>query len=512
MPRLAVLLLAALPASAFAEPAATIDSGAVRGVTAGDVESFKGIPFAAPPVGPLRWQPPQPAARWTGTRAATDYGHDCMQKPFPSDAAPLGTAPSEDCLVLNVWRPAGTKPGTKLPVMVWIYGGGFVNGGSSPAVYDGSAFARQGIVTVSFNYRLGRFGFFAHPALKQGGNFGLMDQQAALQWVKRNIAAFGGDPAQVTIVGESAGGMSVTALLGSPAARGLFTRAVIMSGGGRVDAPLRKLHEDQPGMPSADKVGADFARSVGVEGEDVAALARLRALPAEAIIADLNLATPPDGRKLYTGPVEDGVTLAGSTEAVLARAGQAPVPVMVGATGADIGFLPVKTKDEAFATFGADAAAARADYDPKGDRDTGAVIAAIGGDRFMVEPARHIAAQVAKAAQPVFYYRFSYVADSVRKEWAGAYHASDIPYFFDTVAAKYGAALTPQDAGMAKAMNRYLAAFVKTGVPSAEGLPAWPRFEKKGPMMDFSAGGKLIVGPDPWEKRLDRIEALAGNK
>ena len=173
-----------------------VEGGSIKGAVADGVLSFKGIPFAAPPQGDLRWRPPQPVVAWTGVRPATEYGHDCMQKPFGGDAAPLGTEPAEDCLVVNVWRPA-EKGAAKLPVMVWIYGGGFVNGGSSPAVYDGSQFAKHGIVFVSFNYRLGRFGFFAHPALtaegKGGplGNYGFMDAIAAMKWVKNNVAAFG---------------------------------------------------------------------------------------------------------------------------------------------------------------------------------------------------------------------------------------------------------------------------------------------------------------------------------
>jgi para-nitrobenzyl esterase len=205
----------------------TIDTGQLKGAVADGVVSFKGVPFAAPPVGDLRWRAPQPVKAWTGVRQATEFGADCMQKPFPGDAAPLGVTPAEDCLYVNLWLPQSGAAG-KLPVMVWIYGGGFVNGGSSPAVYDGSPFAKRGVVFVSFNYRLGRFGFFAHPALTkenpQGplGNYGYMDQIAALKWVQRNVAAFGGDPGNVTIFGESAGGGSVLALMTSPLAKGLF--------------------------------------------------------------------------------------------------------------------------------------------------------------------------------------------------------------------------------------------------------------------------------------------------
>ena len=181
------------------------------------VKFFKGIPFAASPVGDLRWRPPQPAVGWKGVRDATQYGHDCMQKPFPSDAAPLGTTPSEDCLVGNVWLPEHHTG--KLPILIWIYGGGWVNGGSSPAVYDGSQFAKQGILFYSFNYRLGRFGFFAHPALtaesRDGmlGNYAFMDQIAAIKWIRKNAQAFGADPENVTVFGESAGGWSVHMLM-----------------------------------------------------------------------------------------------------------------------------------------------------------------------------------------------------------------------------------------------------------------------------------------------------------
>ena len=199
-----VLLLVWSASEARAEDAASprvkLDSGQVQGAVHQTVAYFKGIPFAAPPIGNLRWRPPQSVHKWSGVRKAAEFGADCMQLPFPSDAAPLGVKPAEDCLYLNVWRPANPPHG-KLPVFVWIYGGGFVNGGTSPAVYDGSAFARDGVVFVSFNYRLGRFGFFAHPAISAEqpagplGNYGLMDQIAALKWIQRNIAAFGGDPA-----------------------------------------------------------------------------------------------------------------------------------------------------------------------------------------------------------------------------------------------------------------------------------------------------------------------------
>ena len=233
-------------------------------------------------------------AKWQGVRDATGYGADCMQVPFPSDAAPLGMKPAEDCLYLNVWRPAHAA-GKKLPVLVWIYGGGFVNGGSSPAVYDGSPFARDGVIFVSFNYRLGRFGFFAHPALSAEkpagplGNYAIMDQIAALKWVRRNIAAFGGDADNVTICGESAGGMSVHILMTSPAASGLFQKAIVQSGGGRPN--LLRGRPLAGGPDSAEAIGVAFAKQAGIEGTDAQALQKLRALPADALLNGLNMAT-----------------------------------------------------------------------------------------------------------------------------------------------------------------------------------------------------------------------------
>ncbi len=260
-----------------------IDAGILEGVQDGDVVSFKGIPYAAPPAGNLRWRPPQPVQAWTGVRKATNLENDSMQKPIVSDMAAPATKRGEDCLYINVWRPAGNRDGTPLPVMVWIHGGGFVNGGSSDPLNDGSALARRGIVVVSFNYRLGRFGFFAHPALTaeqpQGplGNYGYMDQLEALRWVQRNIAAFGGNPDQVTIVGESAGGQSVLDHLTMPASRGLFHRAIAMSGGGRTLLGGFPLTGGERRWPDAEEIGLNFARSEGVRGTGAKALAALTA-------------------------------------------------------------------------------------------------------------------------------------------------------------------------------------------------------------------------------------------
>jgi len=333
-------------AGAIADPAVQpvrIETGQVSGVAAEGVMAFKGLPSAAPPVDDRRWRAPQPPLPWTGVRVADAYGHDCMQEPFPSDAAPLGTPPSEDCLVLNVWSPRELAGG-KRPVLVWIYGGGFVNGGSSPAVYDGSRFARRGIVFVSFNYRLGRFGFFAHPALAKEnpagplGNYGFLDQIATLRWVQRNIAAFGGDPGNVTIFGESAGGGSVNTLMISPLAGGLFHKAIVESGGGRNGGPMpmRLMREGGPhGEPSGEAIGLAFAASALVKGEDAAALAALRKLPAAALVNGMNLMNQqPDTN---AGPMVDGQIVPTDVETALRAGQQARVPYMVGANDRDTG-------------------------------------------------------------------------------------------------------------------------------------------------------------------------------
>jgi para-nitrobenzyl esterase len=464
----ACLLVAAslaLPAALQAQTVAT-QSGAVAGRTSNGVASWKGVPFAAPPTGEYRWRAPRPASPWTGVRQAADYGHDCMQLPFPSDAAPLGTQPAEDCLTLNVWKPVQAK--TKLPVVVWIYGGGFVNGGASPPTYSGDNLARQGVMFVSFNYRVGRFGTFAHPQLTRSdpdhgllGNYGYMDQLAALRWIQANIAAFGGDPGNVTIIGESAGGMSVNMLVTSPMAKGLFQRAVVMSGGdgaamGGVD------------LAAIEKVGIDFAASKGVAADDPQALAKLRALSADQVTDGLNLMAlfaPESGSRTFASPFADG-KLALDAAAAYRSGNFAHVPMIIGATSNDIG----------------------------------------GPTGFMVAGARQVAAAVADQGVPTWSYRFSYVARSINKK--GADHASDIPYFFDTTAIKYGDKTTPDDIAMGKTISAYIVNFAKTGDPNGPGLPTWPRYSRADDqVMDFTEDGRAATNKSPLSASIDVLPA-----
>lgn len=493
-----------------------IDSGKLQGGMDNGVASFKGIPFAAPPVGNLRWRPPQPVTSWSGVRSTTAYGSDCMQLPFPSDAAPLGTPPAEDCLYLNVWTPAHSAK-EKLPVMVWIYGGGFVNGGSSPAVYDGSQFAARGVVFVSFNYRVGRFGFFGFPALSREGaghplgNYAYMDQIAALQWVQRNAHAFGGDPGNVTVFGESAGGGSVLMLVTSPATKGLFEKAIVESGGGR-DALLgvRYLDKTSPaGLPSEEDLGVAFAKANGITGTDDAALAQLRALPADKVVDGLNMASMQKAAPTYGGPIEDGVIVTQTPQEALQSGNYAKVPLMIGANSADIGFPRWHTLADTWAAFGPDAEKAEAVFDPTKSGNVMMVGWTIGAEMMMIEPARFVASTIAAAGGSSYEYRFSYVAQSIRKQVPGAFHATEIPFVFDTVKAKYGAALADSDEAIARQANEYWVNFAKTGNPNGPGLPTWPAYSAASDtLMNFTNDGP-VAQPDAWKDRLDLVEKLA---
>jgi para-nitrobenzyl esterase len=399
-----------------------------------------------------------------------------------------------------------------MPVMVWIYGGGFVDGGTSPAVYDGTAFARDGVVLVSFNYRLGNFGFFAFPALSRQahgqllGNYAFMDQIAALRWVQRNAAAFGGDSRNVTIFGESAGGVSVNALLMTPLARGLFAKAIIESGGGRSNIyPRRPL--SAPG-DSAERVGIALARHLGVEGEDAGALASLRALPAARLIDGLNMATEPDDHTYVGGPILDGKLYPGTPVRIYEAGGGARVPVMIGANTAEIGHVSAASLPALWASYGPYAAAARRIYDPDGRRSLEEVSSAAGSDLWMVEPARAIARILSARGQRVYEYRFDYVATSLRNTTAGAPHASEIPFAFDTVAAHYGKETSRTDEAMARAVHAYWVAFARTGRPAAVGEPAWPEYRTGTDRLMWFTNHGPVAETDPWRMRLDLVERV----
>jgi para-nitrobenzyl esterase len=364
-----------------------------------------------------------------------------------------------------------------LPVVFWIYGGGFVNGGASPPIYSGAGLARLGVVFVSANYRVGRFGTFAHPALTRAdedaglfGNYGYMDQLAALQWLQRNVSAFGGDPTNVTIVGESAGGMSVHALVTSPLAKDLFARAVIMSGGdGNGMGPAT--------LASTEQIGADFAAGKDIAADGPDALGKLRALSAEQVTDGLSMMAllAPNAPRTFASPFNDGKL---AVDAGIAyRTAKFPhVPMMIGATSADIG----------------------------------------GKTGVMVAGARHIETVLASQNVPVYAYRFSYVAEKPPAAPAGAPaqdgagHASDVPFFFNTQQIKYGADTTARDNEMGRVISAYLVNFARSGDPNGAGLPKWPRYDSaQDVIMDFATSGDAVPGKDPWGAELDAAAQTA---
>ena len=515
-----------------AQPAVVrVDSGDVQGVVDDEVESFKGIPFAAPPVGDLRWRPPRAPAHWTGVRQAKEFGPDCMQGRFGPPPAAAGAhappAPSEDCLYLNVWRPASSST-RNLPVLVWIYGGGFVGGSSASSNTSGVGFARQGVILVAMNYRVGRFGFFAHPALSRAhpeenkGNYAYMDQIAALQWVKRNIAAFGGNPNNITIFGFSAGGVSVHSMLASPQARGLFHKAIAESGGSR-DSVLtaRPISKDgvDPNYPvSAETIGIQFARSMGIDGTDPGALAQLRGLSAEQVLRG---APPQPGVSLpsyETTPILDGKLITETAENAYKARRQPRIPFLAGSNSADTAGNRIRatTKDELFARFGKWSEQAKAAYDPDGSTDLATLVSRANDDFGQAEPARFAASAFATNGSPAYLYRFSYVQSALREKMrAGAPHGGEIAYVFGTLTAGRGVTPSAEDMAVSRMAHSYWVNFAKNGDPNGPGLPNWPPHDpKKDLIFEFKPDGSAGAGPDPRKARLDvtQLNTEAGKR
>ena len=492
----------ASPTQAADAPRASISTGDLIGAADGGVAAFKAIPYAAPPVGALRWRPPEPAAAWSGARDASNVGPICLQIYNPKDNG-VGPLPaSEDCLTLNVWTPA--KGRARLPVMVWIHGGGFVNGSGTAPLYDGTALARQGVVVVTLNYRLGRFGFFAHPALTvesptgPTANYALMDQIAALRWVAANIQAFGGDPEQVTIFGESAGGIAVNTLMISPAARGLFKRAIVESGAGRSPYP-RLARLNTGGQPSAEDRGVAFLKSIGVDAKDAAAL---RAIPADKI------AGAPDPSVFDGfGPIVDGRIVPLAVPDAFAQGLEAPVPYIVGSNSLEFPIPPAQLPGALTGLLRL-APAAQADL-AKAYPDRAAFEAHVLSDVIFGEPARSLAALHAANGRPTWLYRFSALSPSMRGKLGGAPHASEREYVFETL----NASPWPtggDDAKIAADMSGYWTSFAKHGDPNGGGRAKWPGYSKSADiLLNFTDAGP-VAQKTPDAASLDTINALQG--
>ncbi len=511
-------LVAYISSAQSNSPVVQTASGKVSGVTEGDVSYFKGIPYAAPPVGENRWRPPQPVTPWKDVLDATKDCADCPQRAWPGSTAKQ----SEDCLFLNVWTSATVTKKSKLPVMFWIHGGAFVGGSGSGPGSAGTAFVKQGVILVTINYRLGRLGHFAFPALSKEhpeefkGSYAFMDQIAALKWVKENIATFGGDPNNVTIFGFSAGGVSVHSLLTIRAAKGLFHKAIGHSSGGRdgvlTGRPINKENADPLYTVSAETIGVNFARKHKITSTDEDALAKLRSLSAEKIV-DGGQESDSTGARIYSGPILDGKLVVETAESVYKSGRFERVPLMIGNCSAEIGgaFVSNATSKEAlFALFGEQEAEAKAAYDPDGNKEFAEIQTKFNTDWVWGEPARMTARAFVAKHEPAYIFQFGYVPAAARERARyGAGHGSDISFVFNTLNARWGAPAeaTPAEKELARIMNTYWTNFAKTGNPNGKGVPNWPLYHtQKEEILDIDLDGKALSKPDPRKARFNVIE------
>lgn len=462
---------------------------------AAGIRCFKGVPYAAPPVGPLRWRPPAPVKPWSGIRRTDTFGPNSLQGVVFDDIDPRPAGVSEDCLYLNIWSGA-VASGDLLPVMVWIHGGGFVVGSGSEPRYDGSNLAARGIVVVTLNHRLNALGFLAHPDLsaesphRASGNYGFLDLVAALGWVKRNIAAFGGDPNRVTIAGESAGSVAVSALMASPLAKGLFVRAI-----GESAAMFESPGQPILSLAEAEEAGRAFARKLRASS-----LEALRAAPAEDILA----AAPGLGFR----PTIDGYFLPRPPAQIFAAGEQSDVPLMAGWNrdeGFNFSLLNGAAEGETYETrvraiFGADAAEALRFY-PSGTVETDQASArALGGDLTIIHGTwAWMEAQRATGKAPIYRFRFDRCPltpegwfGSKPSAEAGAFHAGELLYVFDNLDV-FPWRITADDRVLAALVSAYWVNFVKTGDPNGPGRPSWPSYrDAERPFLSLDAAPKIL--------------------
>lgn len=502
-------LLATITAGTFAQERVKIANGTLEGTSdkSSGVRSFKGIPFGQPPVGELRWKAPQPVQNWQGVRKADNFGPRCMQRNVFGDMNFRANGMSEDCLYLNVWTPA--KAGNqKLPVLVYFYGGGFIAGDGSEPRYDGASMASKGIVAVTVNYRLGVFGFFAHPELSKetsyhgSGNYGLLDQAAALKWVQQNIVAFGGDPKRVTIAGESAGSISVSAQMASPLSKNLIAGAIGESGsiiGALSAVPLAE----------GEQSGVKFAAAIGKDS-----LAALRAMPADQLLE----ATAKPGLPRFS-PTVDGYLFPKDPAAIFAAGEQARVPLLAGSNSEESGYFGILGREKP--TVENYRKALQRLYNDKAEEifklypatDENEVMDAardLAGDRFIsFSTWKWVELATKTGGKPTYYYRYDRPRPAMRPEMGdaqpglaggvirgqqaaanarpparGAVHSAEIEYAMGNLDSNKVYAWTPDDYKVSKVMQEYFVNFIKTGNPNGKGLPNWPT---------FSANQRMII-------------------
>jgi para-nitrobenzyl esterase len=501
-----------------------VHSGVLAGSVQGEVRSFKGIPYAAPPIGPLRWKRPQPAESWSGERDATDFGPSCMQAAVPRNVPAESRAAklSEDCLTLNVWAPTSAR---NAPVMVWLHGGGNVDGSSADRYYDGTAFARDGIVLVSLNYRLGVLGFAAFDG---ESNFGLWDQVAALRWVRENIAAFGGDPRNVTLFGESAGGEDAIALMTAAPAHGLFQKVIAESPGGGWGPPpslsdaedpraklanLAKMQRSEmvgaqsaetsraqrsetSGAQSAETSRAQRSETTGAQSAETLSAKASSTQPSETSAAQSTEAsrtqpseTSTDPRSVPAetliqaqtqhgdwGPVIDGYLLTEPPLHAIAAGHAARIPLIIGTNGEEGSVLGREPHaNSVFPQLSAnDLAQLKTLYGTQASDDA-TLARLIFRDGYFAGPSRWIAAQFARHSEPVYAYRFNYVATILRGRRDGAYHGSEIPFVFERSIGRI--APPEEDRRVARALHDCWVAFARTSKPTCAEAPGWTRFD-----------------------------------
>ena len=476
-------------------------NGVVQGIVlASGVRSFRGIPYAAPPVRDLRWRPPQPARSWQGVRLADRFEHQCLQARAFGDMMFRNAGGSEDCLYVNVWTPSSEAPNAKLPVLFYIYGGGWVAGDGSEPRYDGESMAKRGIVVVTLSHRLGVFGWFSHPELaaespqRASGNYGLMDQTAALRWVRDNIAQFGGDPQAVTIAGESAGSYAVSAQMASPTARGLFARAIGESGAFFGTTLRVRPHAE------TEQIGVRFGEAVGAPS-----LAALRALSATELLE----ASGRPGIPRFE-PNVDGLFFPKSPEQLYAAGEQAKVPLLAGWNSEEMNgriFVreeptPERVRAVFAEQFGARAAEAERLFPLGSAAEAAQSLTDLASDRFLGYATwKWLEEHARTSGRPVYRYFFARprpapveagvtanLAGGISRNASGpqsppargAVHSAEIEYALGNLPLNKVFAWTPDDRRISETMQGYFANFIKTGDPNGQGLPAWPRGDVTG--------------------------------